>query len=172
MVFVNSIVGQDFPSALADRECIVLDLSESVEKENSHFVYRWDFGDGSQANGITAEHCYDSIGVFQATLSILDPISSKNFEEEFTQTIQIVPAVELVITNEQSTHQYKTFTAELKGFDGAANFYWSYSDSYETGKVLPNIRVQSGDKIRVLASFNFQGDEIFLAKEIEINETL
>lgn len=165
------LLAQDYPSALVQKECIVLDLSESVEEQNSHFVYRWDFGDGTQSYGITAEHCYDSIGIFKATLSILDPVSTKNFEEEFVKTIRIVPAVELAVDVIKDSDSF-SLKASLIGYEGEAQFYWSYADQYLIGQELSHIPAKPGDKLRVLTNFNFRGEEIFLAKEITIEKTL
>jgi PKD repeat protein len=36
--------------------------------------YEWDFGDGSTATGMTADHTYSSIGLFQITLKVTDNI--------------------------------------------------------------------------------------------------
>jgi PKD repeat protein len=36
--------------------------------------YVWDFGDGSTATGMTADHTYSSIGLFQITLTVTDNI--------------------------------------------------------------------------------------------------
>lgn len=168
ILFSFSLIAQDYPSALADRECIELDLSESVQVENSHFIYRWDFGDGTVNYGVIASHCYDSLGTFRTSLSIQDPISGTEFEEEYAQTIQIVPAVELMIELDKQSEVYN-LKAMLDG-EGISNtsFFWTVNDQYFVSNQLTDLPLEDGDNVRVLAKFNFQGEETLLAKQITI----
>lgn len=175
-MFLSTIVlflktlGQDFPSALALRECIELDLSESVQKENNHFVYKWTFGDGDESYGIIANHCYDSIGTFVATLSIMDPISSKEFEEEYSETIDIIPAVELIVSLENIKNNFQG-KAELIGYEASeAMFYWSSSSGYDVGQIAENLLLSKGDTVRVLSTFDFKGEETFLSKQLIVGQ--
>ncbi|MEP0986829.1 PKD domain-containing protein [Ekhidna sp.] len=165
LVFISfRLLAQDFPSVLADKECIILDLSGSVERENSDLIYKWDLGDGTEAYGITVEHCYDSIGEFQASLAIIDPISSMNFDDEYVETVKVLPAVVLEIT--QSKGEFgQDLEARLTGSSiSDATFYWSWENSHESGKKLSGI--EKNKEVRVLARFTFQGEETFLSKEI------
>ncbi|WP_424963796.1 PKD domain-containing protein [Ekhidna sp.] len=162
------LIAQDFPSALADKECIILDLSGSVEKENSNLIYKWDLGDGNEAYGITVEHCYDSIGEFQATLSIVDPISSMSFDDEFTETVQVLPAVALKVSQSQISNTY-TLEAMLTGAKiDSVDFFWSWQENREVGQILSSMNRET--KVRVLARFQFQGEEIYLSKEIVVGQ--
>ncbi len=163
-------MAQDYPSALADRECIELDLSESVQVENSHFIYRWDFGDGTIDYGVIANHCYDSLGTFKAVLSIQDPISGTEFEEEYAETIQIVPAVELKINLKKKEGSYD-LNPLLEG-EGISDvsFYWSVNSQFYTNKSLSDLSLETGDIVRLLARFSFQGEDTLLSKQIEIGE--
>ncbi|WP_420315859.1 PKD domain-containing protein [Ekhidna sp.] len=162
------LLAQDFPSVLADKECIILDLSGSVERENSDLIYKWDLGDGTEAYGITVEHCYDSIGEFQASLSIIDPISSVNFDDEYGETIAVLPAVSLEIVEAKGEFGLD-LEAKLTGSSITdATFYWSWDNSHEADKKLSGIKKDI--KVRVLARFMFQGEETFLSKEIVVGQ--
>lgn len=40
------------------------------------FRFEWDFGDGNKAHGLAAEHCYENIGNYRASLSVIDTITN------------------------------------------------------------------------------------------------
>ncbi len=57
--------------------------------------YFWDFGDGSSSTSESPVHCYQTSGVYQATLVVRDA-GSCNFSDTLTKSI-------LVLTNNQAT---------------------------------------------------------------------
>ena len=51
---------------------IAFDGSGSYDPDGSIAVYNWDFGDGNNANGATANHTYAQSGVYTVTLTVID----------------------------------------------------------------------------------------------------
>ncbi len=51
---------------------LTFDASRSVDPEGDIISYHWDFGDGTNATGVTAMHTYSHQGVYDVTLTVTD----------------------------------------------------------------------------------------------------
>lgn len=69
---------------------ITFDASGSTDKDNDDLTYRWDFGDGESAQGITATHQYSRAGRYKVTLYANDAKALACSEASTTQTIEIL----------------------------------------------------------------------------------
>ena len=53
-------------------EALILDGSRSVDTDGAIVDWRWDFGDGSKAAGMTVHHRYETAGHFEVRLTVWD----------------------------------------------------------------------------------------------------
>ena len=60
------------PSAGDAPLAVFFDATESVDPDGSILDYVWNFGDGTSGSGPTATHTYETVGVFEATLTVVD----------------------------------------------------------------------------------------------------
>jgi hypothetical protein len=60
------------PRSVAIGQAVAFDGSASSDPDGSIASYRWDFGDGAQAQGARASHAYASAGAFVARLTVTD----------------------------------------------------------------------------------------------------
>ena len=51
---------------------VIFDASKSFDPDGSITQYRWEFGDGSWANGVKVTHTYAGAGIFTVTLKVTD----------------------------------------------------------------------------------------------------
>ncbi|MDN2579020.1 PKD domain-containing protein [Aquibium sp. ELW1220] len=77
--------GNDAPIAEAggDREAVTgalvrFDGSGSRDPDGSILAYRWDFGDGTTAEGLGVDHVYHVAGTYRATLTVEDDSGREN----------------------------------------------------------------------------------------------
>lgn len=91
------------PSSPSVDNTVQFDASGSYDNDGSIQSYSWNFGDGSTATGQTANHVFESSGVFTVTLTVTDDdgatgSSQKNITvkasetEKISTTIQIPPS--------------------------------------------------------------------------------
>ena len=67
---VNLDPGFSFsPTTPAQGQIVIFDAQES---DGNIEDYRWDFGDGSTASGVTASHAFDDVGSFVVRLTLVD----------------------------------------------------------------------------------------------------
>jgi len=57
---------------------VSFDGSESADSDGSIETYEWEFGDGSTATGETVTHTYESVGTYDATLTVVDDAGGAN----------------------------------------------------------------------------------------------
>lgn len=59
-------------TAAPDGLAVHVDASASTDEDGTIASYGWDFGDGTQASGVQADHVYDSAGPRTITLTVTD----------------------------------------------------------------------------------------------------
>ncbi len=74
---------------VAPGEAIMFDGSASVDPDGILTHYRWDFGDGEQADGIQVEHRYDEPGSYVVSLTVTDNSGLKNGRHGARQIISV-----------------------------------------------------------------------------------
>ncbi|WP_162830276.1 S8 family serine peptidase [Amycolatopsis palatopharyngis] len=62
-------ISPDEPRA---KQPVMFDGSDSTDPDGDALTYRWDFGDGNQANGVTVQHVYAKPGRYVVTLTVRD----------------------------------------------------------------------------------------------------
>ncbi|MFB5267822.1 S8 family serine peptidase [Paenibacillus enshidis] len=60
------------PASAARKERVQFDASASYDEDGKIVRYRWNFGDGDTASGVTAKHKFDRRGTFQVELTVTD----------------------------------------------------------------------------------------------------
>ncbi|MGK0176200.1 MAG: PKD repeat protein [Lentimonas sp.] len=73
---VNSGIVTDFWHMLDDQNSLTVDASASNSPEGI-VAYDWDFGDGSEATGATANHNYTAAGTYTVILTVTDASGRK-----------------------------------------------------------------------------------------------
>lgn len=69
--------------------------SGSFDPEGRPLTYRWEFGDGESAVGLSATHAYSSAGIFTATLTGIDPDGAET-KETVSIDVREVPSGHLL----------------------------------------------------------------------------
>ena len=71
-------------------ENISFDATNSFDPSGSIKNYSWDFGDGSDGNGVNAKHSYTSAGVYYVTLTVTD-VKGKSVKE--TRPVTVITGI-------------------------------------------------------------------------------
>jgi PKD repeat protein len=59
-------------------EAVAFDASLSSDPDGQIALFQWNFGDGSSATGVTADHAYGSAGTYTVSLTVHDPEGLQN----------------------------------------------------------------------------------------------
>ena len=65
------------------------DAAASTDSDGSIVSYGWDFGDGSNASGVTASHTFTSVGTFTVSLTVAD---NSGDSATTTVAVEVLPA--------------------------------------------------------------------------------
>lgn len=112
-------------------EVIHFNASESYDPDGIIESYEWDFGDGTTASGVTADHLYDEDGTYTVTLTVKDDDgltgsdSAVKVVENRGPVAAFTQSVETVDTGETTTFD----ASESYDPDGnIVSYEWNFGD--------------------------------------------
>ena len=115
-------------------------IDENATKFDSiPFLYRWNFGDGTQAEGIRVEHCFSGPGNYNVTLDVTNLLTKKVQKNEKTLRMEITDIEQAYISAPDVWAAGKPLTmnadsTNLPGWN-IKLYYWNFGDdSIATGK--------------------------------------
>jgi PKD repeat protein len=128
------------PSAPSQLEAVQFNASSSrAGAGRTISSYRWNFGDGSTATGVTASHAYASVGTYQVTLTVTDNVGLTNTATNPVAVTNTVIAEFTFSPTDPVVRQTVVFNAEASrgsdGFGGRSpivKYIWNFGDSEET----------------------------------------
>jgi len=103
---------------------------KSLKKSESMlFVYEWDFGDGTKARSLSADHCFSGPGTYQIRLSVIDTISGTETKNVASYDLQVEKPQAVIITAPDTVMAGQPFDmhgheTEINGFE-PKRYYWN-----------------------------------------------
>jgi hypothetical protein len=92
------------------------------------FVYTWQFGDGTNGSGATAEHAYTSAGTFTALVTVVDNGTGGSSVASVPETVYAPPTVVIVTSAGPNGSVSWSFHAKLIGGSGVGSYVWAFGD--------------------------------------------
>ena len=112
-------------------EVIYFDASDSYDVDGTIVSYVWNFGDGTTATGIDAEHAYYNDGTYRVTLTVTDDDGATD-SATATKTVLNQPPV-------------ASFTESAHKVDTEEIIYFNASDSYDPDGTIIGYAWDFGD---------------------------
>lgn len=96
------------------------------------FRWEWNFGDGTKADGVTAEHCYSGPGVYDVSLDIINLITGGIEKRQASYELAITDIEQPVIVSPDKIIAGENLVlnageSNLPGMD-IARYYWNFGD--------------------------------------------
>jgi hypothetical protein len=115
-------------------------VDENATKFDSiPFIYKWNFGDGTQSEGVRVEHCFAGPGHYVVTLDVTNTVTKKVQKNEKTISLDVTDIEQAYISTPDVTTVGKQITmsgdsTNLPGWN-VRLYYWNFGDdSVATGK--------------------------------------
>ncbi|OGS57111.1 MAG: hypothetical protein A3K60_04540 [Euryarchaeota archaeon RBG_19FT_COMBO_56_21] len=131
------------------------DGSTSYSPNGMIVSYVWDFGDGSTATGMTADHTYSSIGLFPITLTVTDNIGLQDTAQFW---VHIYPVfVDFVVTVIDYTVTVDAGFIDPGGM--IASYAWDWGDGATgSGVIATHTYAVAGTYIITLVTTDYYGN--------------
>ncbi|MBK8268426.1 MAG: peptidylprolyl isomerase [Planctomycetes bacterium] len=148
------------------------DGTRSRDPDGSIVEHRWDFGDGGQALGSTAEHGYAKAGLYTIRLSVKDNRGARTFTER-TLFVNGVPESRFRFEVDDENPLLVRFSgARSNDPDGEiVRYYWDFGDgetSINGGRDVQHIYSAPGDYTVRLDVFDDQGVTDFVMSVVTV----
>jgi PKD repeat protein len=118
----------DNATTVTQNEAIHFDASESYDSDGSIVSYAWDFGDGTTATGVTADHTYSEDGINTVTLTVTDNdgtsssiTAEKTVVTETAVPLAVLSVIGLGVTALTLTLLYGLFIRRRKKKENGSN---------------------------------------------------
>jgi len=135
-------------------EIIYFNASDSYDSDGNIASYFWDFGDGSNATGVVAEHAYTEDGNYTLTLTVTDnkgatntatatkAVLNKSPVASFTESAEIVYTSEVIDFNATDSYDPDGYIVE---------YFWDFGDGTNaTGLTISHSYKDNGTYIVIL----------------------
>jgi len=129
-------------------EFITFNASDSYDPDGSIVSYFWDFGDGTNATGVTTSHAYANDGTYTVTLTVTDNDGATN-SANAVKTVLNRPPVASFTENATTV-----LTGEFIHFDASASYdldgsivsyFWDFGDGTNaTGVIVDHSYANNG----------------------------
>lgn len=150
-------------------EEINFDGSGTTDPEDDIVEYLWNFGDGTQKNGITQTHNYDERGIYPVSLTVIDTKGNIGIDETwaFIDRANNPPAAPVLrgkrIGQSEIEYEYTFYTDDPDGDD--VYYYLNWGDVYWTGSWQPWIGpYKSGEKVTLTNIWDTNGEYVVRVK--------
>ena len=135
-------------------ENIHFDASGSIDPDGSIVSYFWDFGDGTNATGLTVDHFYAEDGTYTVTLTVTD---NDGATATAVATKTVLNRVPVAFFTESAT---AVFTNEIITFDASGSYdpdgsivsyFWDFGDgTNSTGLTVTHVYPDNGNYLVTL----------------------
>jgi hypothetical protein len=122
------------PASAKVGEPVVFDASgvtdEGVACHQVGCTFAWDFGDGTNGEGMTVTKAYSRSGRFVVTLTVRDRFGAESIRTHIIEVTDLTPAVITVSPNPPVVNQAATFTVALTVPPGVTvdHYEWNWGD--------------------------------------------
>jgi len=129
-------------------QVVYFDASDSYDPDGAIVGYFWDFGDGTNATGVTTQHAYSDDGTYVITLTITDDDGATGVA---TATIQVLNRSPVAIFTESAETVYTGETVTFNASDShdpdgtIVGYFWDFGDDTNaTGMTVTHAYAEDG----------------------------
>lgn len=131
--FTSTIIRKAKCNAIVENSYCYRFLEENAVKYDTlPFLYRWNFGDGTTADGVLVDHCFESPGKYVVRLDVVNLVTKEVINNEKTDTILVEDEVQPYITapDEAETGKPVVLDASKTNLPGwnIGQLYWNFGD--------------------------------------------
>ncbi len=155
-------------------DSITFDGSQSIANSGIIVSYEWDFGDGTQASGITADHTYDRPGNYRV---VLTTVNSAGLSASADHDIRIEgqPTAIIDAPSQGQVGQPITFRGRISfnasSASSIARFAWNFGDGTSAdGQTVSHVYAQPGSFVVSLTVTDRRGQSDTATQAIAISQ--
>jgi hypothetical protein len=129
--------------------CFEFIEENAVKFDTIPFRYRWNFGDGMQAEGIKTVHCYEGPGIYVVRLDVVNLITREIQKNEKTYDLEVKDIEQPYITgpnicNAGRQIKLNADSTNLPGWN-ITQYYWNFGDeTIATGREVDKAYLKPG----------------------------
>lgn len=133
--FANTIIRWSVCDTLRKNNYCYEFIEENALKMDTmdvRFRWEWNFGDGTKAEGVTAEHCYSGPGIYDVSLDIVNLITGGIEKRQASYELDISDVEQPVISSPDTIMAGENLVlnageSNLPGMD-VERYYWNFGD--------------------------------------------
>ncbi|MFN0032499.1 MAG: PKD domain-containing protein [Flavobacteriales bacterium] len=112
--------------------CYLFEEVNILPNDSLPLTYEWEFGDGSTASGLSAEHCFKGYGRYHVALNVYNSLTKQKFARVSEVDVQIEQSPFPYITSADSAFINEVVSFSPDGTDLASfqieEYYWNFGD--------------------------------------------
>lgn len=143
--------------------CYLIEEELIAEIDSLPLIYEWDLGDGNRERGLSVQHCYAEVGIYNLQLNIKDTITGLTYSEVSSFELNIERKNQANILARDTIHigewiELAALDEDLRGFD-LEEWYWDLGDGRKAkGEKIKEMFSEPGTYKISLGALAFPGD--------------
>lgn len=146
--------------------CYEFTEENSELRDSSAFVFKWSMGDGTEYEGLVADHCFKDSGTYTVELNIYEAATNHlvGNEASFELTIEDPDQLEIIVPEILKTGMKLEFKVSNDNLSDSSTYYWDFGDGqYAIGEKVIHNYYQSGTfEVLVGRIYFVNGEELRL----------
>lgn len=165
---------EDCPAQKRISYCYQIEEYNMLDESGMPLKFVWELGDGTKKDGYRVQHCYDSVGTYTATLTIIDTLTGDVFYEVSSVLIDIVPddSPYIVCNDSIGIGQPLNIRADLQWMSKQPqDIFWKFQDaSVQFGNEANTSFSKNEEQTIRLATIDDKGNVHCVSRTVKVKE--
>ncbi|MGQ1889995.1 PKD domain-containing protein [Thermophagus sp. OGC60D27] len=174
---IPEIVCKDPQPIEENHFCFTFFENGPFQTDTLPYVYRWNFGDGHEAEGLETDHCFSGPGEYHIQLNVIDTLLNKELFSVASYNLKLEPKKQIwfQVPDTIKTGTVLKLEAIFQGFDEAPNhtlLTWDFgTGDTRIGEKVSYIYREAG-RYRIICSTQIQNNRrICFYREIKVTNS-
>lgn len=156
-----------------DQFCFTFFENGPFKSDTLPYIYRWDFGDGHEAEGLEVDHCFPGPGQYHIQLNVIDTLLNEELFSVASYNLSLEPKKQIWFQAPDTIEIGQTLNlkASIQGFNPTHEntfFRWDFGTGDISIGAKISYKYQKPGRYKIICSTLIENKTVCFYQEIEV----